>query len=111
MEEDTLDIIQKIQEARSPKYFLWNIIKDTEWYVSENDSDYLIGKKNNIVYFNYDLKKYILYYSFSKIHQILEEKYHLNDLNINKLVSSMVSEHAKLKVDTSVGMLIDLSFW
>jgi signal peptidase I len=101
MEEETLDIIKKIQEARSPKYFLWNIIKDLEWFASERYTDYLIGKKGDIIYLNYDKENHILYYDFYEIYEILESKYHLNELEANKLVSGMVSEHFKLKVDTT----------
>jgi hypothetical protein len=100
MEEDVSDIIQKIQEARSPKYFFWSIIKDINWYKSEYDKNILIGKKYDIVYFNYDLKNYVLYYDFRKIHQILIEKYHLNEQTIKELIKCMVSEHTKLRVDT-----------
>jgi hypothetical protein len=42
--DDTFDIIKKIQEARSPKYFLWQIIKDIEWVDSKYISKYLYKK-------------------------------------------------------------------
>ena len=101
MEEETLDIIQKIREARSPKYFLWNIIKETKWFASENHTDYLIAKKDDTIYFSYDEKTHTLYYGYNNIFRILETKYHLNESNSNKLVGEMVSEHFKLKVDTT----------
>jgi hypothetical protein len=66
MEEDILDVIRKIQEARSPKYFLWQIIKDIEWFNSKYKSNILVGKKNKVVYFNYNLKNHILYYNYVK---------------------------------------------
>jgi hypothetical protein len=99
--DDVLEIIRKIQEARNPKYFIWNIIKDVDWFVSETYTDYLIGKKDDIIYFNYNLKKYVLYYSYDKIYVVLKTKYHLNEVNANELVVDMVSEHFKLKVDTT----------
>ena len=101
MEEDISDIIRKIQEARSPKYFLWQIIKDTEWVTAKYNSNILVGKKNDVVYFNYDKKKYVLYYNFNKIYQVLETKYHLNILNANEIIGGMVSEHTKMRVDTT----------
>ena len=101
MEEDILDIIRKIQEAKSPKYFLWQIIKDTEWVATNYNSDILIGEKGDIVYFNYNKKKNILYYNY-EIYQVLETKYHLNRLNVNELVGGMVSEHTKMRVDTTI---------
>jgi hypothetical protein len=105
MEEETLDIIQKIQEARSPKYFLWQILKETEWFASEKYDRILVGKYNDNIYFNYNIKKYILYYDFHKIYKILNIKYHLNELSVNELVSGMVSEHFKLKVDTTISSI------
>ena len=102
MEEETLDIIQKIQEARNPKYFLWQIIKNMEWFASEKIDRWSIGKKDGIVYFDYDTKNHILYYDYFKIYQVLKTKYHLNDLTINELIKGMVSEHFKLRVDTTI---------
>ena len=109
MEENDLDIIYKIQEARSPKYFLWQIIKDLEWFASKKYSDNLLGKKDNIIYFNYDKENHVLYYSYYKIYQILESKYHLNEMNANKLVNDMVDEHFNLRVDTTLYLTHDNS--
>ena len=100
MEDDILDIVYKIQEARNPKYFLWQIIKDIEWLASEKYTDFLIGKKDDIVYFNYNLKSHALLYTYGKIYKVLETKYHLNEKNANELVGEMVSEHFKLNMDT-----------
>jgi hypothetical protein len=111
MEEDILDIIRKIQEARSPKYFLWQIIKDTEWFDYKYDSDFLIGEKGDIVYFKYNKKKYFLYYNYDEIYTVLETKYHLNVLNANELVSGMVSEHTKMRVDTTIMMITVTKSW
>jgi hypothetical protein len=101
MEEDTLDLIEKIQEARNPKYFLWQVVKDTEFFKAKYNYNILIGEKNNIIYFNYDLKNHTLYYSYQNIYKILKTKYHLNEMRANELVSEMVSEHFKLRVDTT----------
>jgi hypothetical protein len=116
MEDEVLDIIQKIQEARNPKYFFWNIIKDLEWFTSDKYTNFLIGKKDDIIYLNYDKENHILYYDFYKIYKILESKYHLNEVSVNELVSDMVSEHFKLKVDTTdyffmnIGMMVSEHF-
>jgi hypothetical protein len=107
VKDDILDIVQKIQEARNPKYFLWNIIKDVEWFASEKYTNYLIGKKNDFVYFNYNLKNHTLFYDYKEIYNILITKYHLNELEANELVSGMVSEHFKLKVDTTRPFVIN----
>jgi hypothetical protein len=101
MEENIDILIQKIQEARNPKYFLWQIVKDVEFFVSKYNSNILFGKKDDEIYFNYDIKNHTLYYSYEKIYQILSSKYHLNDLEANELVSGMVSEHFKIQVDTT----------
>ena len=101
MEEDILDIIYKIQEARNPKYFLWQIIKDMEWVDSKHNSNFLIGKKNDLVYFNYNKINHELWYSYNKIYSVLKTKYYLNEVKANKLVNSMVSERTKIKVDTT----------
>ena len=105
MEENILDIIQKIQEVRNPKYFLWNIIKNVKFFTSKIYNGWLVGKKDDEVYFNYDIKNHILYYSYYKIYQILSSKYHLNEVKANELVSGMVSEHFKLKVNTTKNIL------
>jgi basic membrane lipoprotein Med (substrate-binding protein (PBP1-ABC) superfamily) len=101
MEENIDILIQKIQEARNPKYFLWNIIKNVEFFVAKYNSNILIGKKDGVIYFNYDEKNHVLYYSYDKIYQILSSKYHLNVLKANELVMDMVSKHFKLRVDTT----------
>jgi hypothetical protein len=99
MEEDSLDIIKKIQESRSPKYFLYNIIKDLEWFTSKNYEGWLIGKKDDIIYFNYNKENHTIQYSYIEIYQILKTKYHLNVVEVNELVGGMVCEHFKIMVD------------
>jgi hypothetical protein len=101
MEEDILDIVYKIQEARSSKLFLWKIIKDTEFFVDKEFPNWLIGKKDDVIYFNYNEKNHTLCYSYEKIYQILSSKFHLNVLEANELVSGMVSEHFKIQVVTT----------
>lgn len=105
MEEDVLDIIYKIQEARNPKYFLWNIIKNMRWLKYKYNTIFLIGKKGKVVYFNYNKEKRALFYSYDKIYKILELKYHLNEQTANELVYNMVCEHTKLRVDI-IGYLV-----
>jgi hypothetical protein len=105
MEEDFDIMIEKIQDARSPKFFLWNLIKNLKWYASEGIADWLVGKKDGDIYFDYDIKNHTLYYSFDKIYQILSSKFHLNELKANNLIRSMVPEHFNLEVDTSYYLL------
>jgi hypothetical protein len=93
------DIIEKIQKHRNPKYFLLNIIKNIEWVTPENFNGWLIGKKDDISYFNYDTVNYNLYYDYDKIYVILETKYHFNKVNISELVCDVVGEHFKLKIN------------
>jgi hypothetical protein len=101
MEENIDILIQKIQEVRNPKYFLWQIVREIEWFSSEEYKIWLVGKKDEYIYFNYDTKNHTLYYDFYKIYQILSLKYHLNNLEANNLVSDMVGEQFKMKVNTT----------
>jgi hypothetical protein len=100
MEENIDILIQKIREARNPKYFLWNLIKDLEWITSKDIvyNYFLIGNKNNINYFSYDSLNYVLYYNYDNIYRILKLKYHLDDLKIKKIVKDVVSEQFNLKI-------------
>ena len=78
------------------------------FFASEKYKNWLIGKKDEYIYFNYDTKNHTLYYSYYKIYQILSSKYHLNEVKANELVSGMVSEHFKLKVDTTQGSVMSV---
>jgi hypothetical protein len=93
------DIIEKIQKHRNPKYFLWNFIKDIKWIELEKHNEWLIGKNDDIIYFNYNKINHILHYEYGKICSVLETKYHLNEEKANKLVGDMVGEHFKLTVN------------
>jgi hypothetical protein len=98
---EIIDIIEKIQKHRNPKYFLWQIIKDVEWFTSEKYKSWMIGKKDNNIYFNYNKITHSLYYSYDNIYVILETKYHLNEVKANELVGDMVNEDFKLRVNTT----------
>jgi viroplasmin and RNaseH domain-containing protein len=99
---DDFDIlIQKIQEARNPKYFLWQIIKDIEWVDSDKYVEWITGKKNGFVYFEYDKRRCSLHYSYTKIYKILESKYKLGEYSISNLLKELVSEQLSLPINST----------
>lgn len=98
MEEDILDVIQKIQEARSPKYFLWNIIKNVKWVEYETIPNVVHGELNDLVYFYYDVEKKILHYNYFEIYLILKDMYNLNENHSSLLVLEMLKKHTDFDI-------------
>jgi hypothetical protein len=92
MEEDILDIIYKIQEARSPRTFIWNIIKKLKISESKYDKNISIFKIDDKVYFNYVKEENYLMYSLENLQHVIEKKYNLNEYESRALIKEVVRE-------------------
>jgi hypothetical protein len=95
------DKLLKIKNKNTAKCFLINILNGIDIFKSK-ENNLLFFKKNDIVYFNYHKYGYTLYYSWCKIHLILETKFKLNHIQINDLIKDVMNNFIKLKVNTII---------
>jgi hypothetical protein len=96
--DDDFDIIQKIQEKRSPKHFLWQIIKNIKWVDSINTPNVIHGELNGLIYFTYEIERHIISYNNFEIYFELNYKYKLNEEQSNQLVLTMINEHTEFDI-------------
>ena len=82
------------------KQFLSGLFRHFKTKTTEKYPDVIIYFIGDQVYANYNTKNKYFYYSYYKIHSVLESEFGLNVQKINDLIQGKVDEYLKLGVVT-----------
>lgn len=95
MEEDVLDIIQKIQEARSPKYFIWTLIKNMKAYVEQFPTNISFVKDDSLI-LSYSLGEKDIYVN-NDIIDTLRIKYNISQEQSLIIIKKLLNTHLRYR--------------
>jgi hypothetical protein len=101
--EEIRNKIKEIKWARlSPaERFLYPIFNGLTEHYLDNKPDSVFYKYKDEVYFKYDMKNNVFWFSYDKINQVLESKYDINYLEQREIIKDMMWEAFNFKVGTT----------
>ena len=95
--EKIVALEKELEQPEDAKKYILDLIYSLDVFLKRDIPQGIFFKKGNDIYFELNLKDSILWYSDTKIYQLLESKFNLNKQKINELFHSIIEDTFKIK--------------